>query len=60
VDITNTENHLEMKRVAAERKLHSIAKVNNWMEMWQSSQNLCATEKESWGQFQVTTAIESM
>ena len=47
LDTTNTENNLEMKKEAEKRKLHSMAKVHNLLEMWQYSQNLRATQKES-------------
>jgi len=39
-DTTNTENELEMKNEAEERKLHRMAKVHNFLKMWQGSQNL--------------------
>ena len=54
----NTENDLEMKKVAEERKLHRTAKVHNFLEMWQGSQNLRATQKESRAQNKQMTAIE--
>jgi len=47
LDTANTDNHLEMKREAEESKLHRMAKVHDILEMWQGSQNLCATQKES-------------
>ena len=47
LDTMNTENDTEMKKEAEERKLHRMAKVHNFLEMWQSSQNICATQKES-------------
>jgi len=40
-------NDLELKKEAEEGKLHRMAKVHNFMEMWQGSQNLRATQKES-------------
>ena len=43
----NTENDLQMKKEAEERKLHRMAKVHDFLERWQGSQNLCATRKES-------------
>jgi len=46
LDTANTDNHLEMKREAEESKLHRMAKVHDILEMWQGSQNLCATQKE--------------
>jgi len=39
-----------MKKEAEEWKLHRMAKVHNFLEMWQGSQNLCATQKESLAQ----------
>jgi len=47
LDTTNTENDLEMKKDAKERKLHRMAKVHNFLEMLKGSQNLRATQKES-------------
>jgi hypothetical protein len=47
LDIPHTENDLEMKKEAKERKLHTLAKVHDFLEMWQGSQNQCATQKES-------------
>jgi len=43
----NTENDSEMKTEAEERNLHRLPKVQDSLEMWQGSQNLCATRKES-------------
>jgi len=39
LDTTNTGNDSEMKKEAEERKLHRMAKVHNFLEMWQGSQN---------------------
>ena len=47
LDTTNNENEMEMKREADESGLHSMAKVHELSEMWQGSQNLHATKKES-------------
>jgi len=47
LDTTNPQNDLEMKKKVEERKLHRIAKVHDCLEMWQGSQNLHATQKES-------------
>ena len=46
-DTTNTENDSEMTKEAEERILHRMAKVHVPLEMWQGSQNLRATQKES-------------
>jgi len=47
LDTMNTENDTEMKKEAEERTLHRMAKVQDFLEMWQGSQNLCVTQKES-------------
>jgi hypothetical protein len=47
LDNANTENDLEMKTESSESKLHRMAKVHNFLEMWQGSQDLSATQKES-------------
>jgi hypothetical protein len=47
LDTPQTEIDSEMKKEAEERKLHRIAQVHDILEMWQGSQNLCATHKES-------------
>lgn len=44
---TATENYLEMKRNVEERMLHGMAKLHDFFEMWQGSQNLSTTQKES-------------
>jgi len=46
-----------MKKEAEERKLHRMAKVHDVLEMWQGSQNLRATQKESRAQNKQITAI---
>jgi len=57
LNTTNTENDSEMKKEAEERKLHRMAKVHNFLEMWQCSQNLRATQKESRAQNKQMTAV---
>jgi hypothetical protein len=47
-----------MKKEAEERKLHRMAKVHDFLEMWQGSQNLCATQKESRTHNKQMTAVE--
>jgi hypothetical protein len=47
LDLADTENNSEMKREVGERTLHPMAKVDDVLEMWQGSQNLHATQKES-------------
>jgi len=53
----STDNNTEMKREAAEMKLHTIGKVHNVLEMWQGSEILRATQKESRAQNHQMTAI---
>jgi len=57
LDDANTENDSEMKKEAEERKLHRKAKVHDFLEMWQGSQSLCATQKESCAQNKQMTAV---
>jgi len=57
LDTTNTENDSEMKKEAEKRKLHRMAKVHDFLEMWQGSQNLRATQKESRAQNKQMTAV---
>jgi len=54
---TNTENDSEIKNEAEERMLHRMAKVHDILEMWQGSQNLRATQKESRAQNKPMTAV---
>jgi len=55
--MTKTKNDLQMKREAEEITLHRMAKVYEFLEMWQGSQNLCATQKESHTQNKQMTAV---
>ena len=55
---TNTENDSEMKKQMEEWKLHRMAKVHDFLVIWQGSQNLCATQKESRAQNKPMTAVE--
>jgi len=43
----NPENNSEMKKEAEKRKLHRMANVHDFWEMWQGNQDLHATKKES-------------
>jgi len=54
---TSADNNIEMKREAEQKKLHRMAKVQDFVEMWQGSQNLRATQKESRAQTKQVTAI---
>jgi hypothetical protein len=56
-DKANTANKSEMKQEAEEMKLHRMAKVHNFLEMWQGSQNLRAIQKESRTQNMQMTAV---
>jgi len=57
LDTTNTENNSEMKKEAEEMKLHRMAKVHDFLEIWQGSQNLRATQKVSRTQTKQLTAV---
>jgi len=57
LETMNTENDSEMKKEVEERKLHRMAKVHDFLEMWQGSQNLRATQKESRAQNTQMTAV---
>jgi len=48
--MTNTENDSEMKNEVEEMKLHRIAKVHDFLEKWQGSEILYATQKQSCAQ----------
>ena len=43
---TNTENDSEIMKEVEARKLHTMAKVHHFLEMWQGSQNQWAIQKE--------------
>jgi len=57
LDTMEVENDIELMTEAEERKLHRMAKVNNFLEMWQGSQNLHATQKASRTQNTLMTVI---
>jgi hypothetical protein len=57
LDTPHIENASEMKKAAEEWKLHRMAKVYDFLEMWQGSQNLRATQKESRAQNKQMTAV---
>jgi len=46
-----------MKKEEEERILHGMAKVHDFMEMWQGSQNLQATQKESRAEYKQMTGV---
>jgi hypothetical protein len=47
LDTTNPENDSEIKKEVEDRTLHQMAKVHSFLEVWQGSRNLRATQKES-------------
>jgi len=57
LDTTEAENDIELNKAAADRKLHKMAKVHDFLEMWQGSQNVRATQKESRAQNKQMTAV---
>ena len=46
LDTMNTENDMEMKKEAEGKKLPRMANVQDFLEMWQGSHKLRATQKE--------------
>jgi hypothetical protein len=57
LDTINTYNDLEMKKEAEEMQLHRMAKVHDFLELWQGSQQLLATQDESRAQNQQKTFV---
>jgi len=57
LDTPHTENDSEMKKEAEERKLHTMAMVHDFLELWQGSHNLRATLKESRAQNKQMTFV---
>jgi len=57
LDRSEFNNDLELKKEAEEKKLHRMAKVQDILEMWQGSQNLRTTQKESRAQNKQMTAV---
>jgi len=57
---TETENNFQSFREVAERTSHIMANVHDILEMWQGSQNLSATYKESPAQNKQMTAVGYM
>jgi len=53
---TNTDNGLEMKQKVEQKISHRMAKVHDFLEMWQGSKNLRATQMESRAQNKQMTA----
>jgi len=57
LDPTITENEFQLKKQVEENKLFLMAKVEDFLEMWQGGQNLPATQKESRSQSKEITAV---
>ena len=57
LDPNNTDNDMELKREAEEMKLHRMANVHDFLEMWQGSQTIKATQKKSRAQNKQMTAV---
>jgi len=57
MDTTDNENDLELKKEVEESMLHRMANFHNLLGIWQGSQNLRATQKESCAQNQQLTAV---
>jgi len=57
LDTIEIENYIEMTQEAEERPFHRMASVQNFLRMWQGSQNLCASQKESHTQSKQMTPI---
>jgi hypothetical protein len=57
LDTMNTENNSQMIKEVEERKLHRMAKVHDFLEMGQGSQNVRATPKESRAQNKQMNAV---
>ena len=58
LDTIHTDNDLDIKREVEQKKLHRMAKVHNFLEMFYGSQNLRETQKESRTQNNHMTAVE--
>jgi hypothetical protein len=56
-DPDSTDNDMQMKREAEEKKLHRMAKVHDFLDMWQGGQTLRATQKEPRAQNKQMTAV---
>ena len=57
LDPNSTENDMELKRETEEMKFHRMTNVHDILEMWQGSQTLRATQKESHAENKQMTAI---
>ena len=57
LDMTTTENDSKTKQEAEKKTLQRLANLHDFLEMWQSSLNVRATQKESRAQNKEMTAI---
>jgi hypothetical protein len=57
LDPNSTDNDMDLKREAEEKKLHRLSKVHDFLKVWQGSQTLRATQKEFCPQNKQTTAV---
>jgi len=57
LNTTEAETDIELKREAEETKFDRMAKVHDFLEMWQGSENLAATQRESRAQNKQMTAV---
>jgi hypothetical protein len=53
----STDNNIELKREVEEKKSHRVVKVHDFLEMWQGSQTLRTTQKESRAQNKQMTSV---
>jgi len=54
------DNDMELTRDAKENKLHRMSNVHNFLEMWQGSQTLRATQNQSRAKNKQMTAVGSI
>jgi hypothetical protein len=54
----DSDNDAEIKKEAEQRKLHRMAKVHDFLKMWQGSENLCSTRKAMRAQNPQITAVQ--
>jgi hypothetical protein len=57
IDSSISDNDSEIKTEAEESKLHRMAKVPDFLEIWQGSENLWATQKALRAQNMQMTAM---
>jgi len=57
LDPNSTDNNMDRKREAEEKKLRRMAKIHDFLKMWQGTQTLRATQKESRAQNKQMTSV---